>query len=157
MLLNESAGLTGSGMNNVTLTSFNMSSPTAFAVGGSYPGEQSLTPFSGTSIQAATDGGVLTGTFGSAGSMLYGPSYGPANSLTLAQYLSLPAAAGVWTLFLQDNNPDDPYGNGDHTLTSWSLTLAVVPEPVDLSLGIFAAIMICFAGVKRYWTPKPEA
>ncbi len=157
MLVNQSANLLGTGMNNVTLTGFTMSSATAFNIGGSYPGAQSLTaynnPIQNPGTQSVDGNGLLTGVYSPIGSMLYGPGYNPANDLTAGQYANLPAASGVWTLYFADMMQDDG-GNGNHTLNSWTLTLAVVPEPVELALGLFAVMLICYAGVKHFWSPK---
>ena len=43
------------------------------------------------------------------------------------------------------------------TLNSWSLDLVPVPEPVSLSLGIFAAMLLCLAGVNRFWRTSVAA
>ena len=32
-----------------------------------------------------------------------------------------------------------------------------MPEPVDLALGLFAATLLAYAGVKPFWKPQPAA
>jgi subtilisin-like proprotein convertase family protein len=146
---NPNANLTGSGM-QATFTGFQMDSQTAFHItSDGNPGGAQLTP----GYSAPNDGGgTLTGYANAIGSMLYGPGYNPANDLTAAQYASLPTANGTWSLFIADIMTDDT-GNGNHQLNSWSLTLAVVPEPVDLALGLFAVMLLALAGVRRCWQP----
>jgi hypothetical protein len=51
---------------------------------------------------------------------------------------------------------DDPNGPGA-TLNRWSLDLVPVPEPVDLALGLFAAMLLCLAGVRHFWRSVPKA
>ena len=53
---------------------------------------------------------------------------------------------GTWTLFFADQSPGD-----ESTLLSWSLDIAAVPEPVNVALGLFAALAaaISFAGQRR--------
>jgi subtilisin-like proprotein convertase family protein len=154
MLMNQASGLAGTGMNNVTLTAFALTGNT-FNVTGTPPGTQSLQASTDPAIQTAAgtlDGsGRLTGTYQPIDSMLYGPAAN--NSLTQAQYLGLPSAAGEWTLFMADMVTDD-VGNGNHTLNNWSLDLAVVPEPVGMALGLFAAMLLALAGLKRFWVAK---
>jgi len=57
---------------------------------------------------------------------------------------------GTWTLFFADLTR----GGGQAYLDSWTLNLTVVPEPVTLSLGLFAAMLIALAGLRRVWTPQ---
>jgi subtilisin-like proprotein convertase family protein len=153
-LFDPTANLTGTSM-NVTLTSFDMTDTTHFSVNGTYPGSQTLTPFSGQSIQGQSATALTGGnTYGSLDTMYYGPNTPyAANDLTPLQYAALPAAAGSWTLWLADNTTDNL---GDHQLLGWSLTLAVVPEPVTMSLGLFTVMLLALAGVKRCWQPPTE-
>jgi len=148
LLMNQASGLGGSGM-NVTLSAFQMTSSTQFNIqAGTNPGEQVLTASSQPFIQSATDNNSpMTGYYRPISSMLYAPN--PNNGLTLAEYLGLPSANGAWTLFVADVVG----GGGNATLNSWTLALAVVPEPVELSLGIFAGMLLAYVGVKRYWVP----
>jgi len=41
-------------------------------------------------------------------------------------------------------------------LDSWTLNLTVVPEPVTLALGLFVAMLLALAGIKRTWTPQAK-
>jgi len=54
---------------------------------------------------------------------------------------------GTWTLFLADVVS----GGGNETLNGWSLDITAVPEPVRLSLGVFAAMLLALAGLKWTW------
>jgi hypothetical protein len=109
--------------------------------------DSGLTPGLGTgtsqgNIQAVTSGGGLTGVYTAAQSFagIGGPQFNPTGS----------AANGNWTLFFADLSS----GGGNETLNSWTLNLAVVPEPVDLALGLFAAMLLALAGVKHCWVAK---
>ena len=94
---------------------------------------------SGGSIQSAaeTAGQVLTGTYSVVGSLSSIAAPG-ANSGT---------GNGTWTLFFADLKR----GGGQAYLDSWTLNLTVVPEPITLSLGLFVAMLIALAGLKRCW------
>jgi len=56
---------------------------------------------------------------------------------------------GTWTLFFADVAT----GGGNATLNGWSLNLTAVPEPVNVALGVFAAMLVVLAGV-RAWRTK---
>ena len=73
------------------------------------------------SIQSETSSSVLSGSYNAEGS--------------LAGYNGS-AANGTWELFFAD----DVNGGGTSTLTSWSLSITAVPEPVNTALGIFGAM-----------------
>ena len=141
LLLNQPGNLSGSGM-NVTLTSYLMNSG-GFVVNGAPGGDQTLTASTQPGIQSANDsGGTLTGSYQPSDSLLYQSEYN-------AQHYggTGPLANGTWTLFFADMTS----GGGDATLNSWTLNLAVVPEPVTLALGLFATMLLALAGVKRCW------
>jgi len=74
------------------------------------------------SIQSETSSPALSGSYNAEGS--------------LAGY-SGSAANGTWELFFAD----DVNGGGTSTLTSWSLGITAVPEPVNAALGIFGAMV----------------
>lgn len=57
--------------------------------------------------------------------------------------------SGGWTLFISDVDG----GGGDATLNSWSMDINVVPEPVNVALGIFGGCFAVLHGV-RYWKRK---
>ena len=100
---------------------------------------------SGTSIQSApeTAGVQLTGTYAAAGSLSNIAAPGGNDG----------TGQGTWTLFFADLTR----GGGQAYLDSWSLNLTVVPEPVTLALGLFVAMLLALAGVKRFWVVKePE-
>ena len=147
LLLNQPGNLSGSGM-NVTLTSYVLSGG-GFQINGAPGGDQTLTASTQPGIQSANDsGGTLTGSYQPVDSLLYQSEYS-------AQHTgpSGPYANGTWTLFFSDLTS----GGGDATLNSWTLNLAVVPEPVTLALGLFAAMLLALAGVKRCWVVKETA
>jgi hypothetical protein len=59
---------------------------------------------------------------------------------------------GTWTLFFADV----VQGGGTSTLTSWSLNLTAVPEPVNVALAVFG---LCVAGAsvgRRIWRREPQ-
>jgi len=60
------------------------------------------------------------------------------------------AANGQWELFFADMVK----GGGTSTVTGWSLNITVVPEPVTLALGMFAAMLLALAALRRLWRPK---
>jgi subtilisin-like proprotein convertase family protein len=55
---------------------------------------------------------------------------------------------GGWVLFISDLSGGD--GSNVSVLNSWSLTLDVVPEPVNVALGVFAALLLAVAGIRRW-------
>ena len=83
------------------------------------------------SIQNPGDGN-LTGSFNAAGSL---------------STFNGSAANGTWSLYFADLSS----GGGTSTLNSWSLGITVVPEPVLMSLGIFAVMLAALAGLKLFW------
>ena len=54
---------------------------------------------------------------------------------------------GNWTLFIADIYGE--YRATSQTLTSWSLTLDVVPEPVNVALGVFGMLFAVIVVVSR--------
>ena len=74
------------------------------------------------SIQNETSAAVLSGLYNAAG--------------TLADFNGS-AADGTWELFFAD----EVSGGGTSTLTSWSLGINAVPEPVNTALAIFFGFM----------------
>lgn len=83
------------------------------------------------SIQNVTSGSVLSGTYNAAG-----------GSTALSAFDGS-QVNGVWTLYFADLAS----GTGSPTLT-WSIGLTPVPEPVELALGLFAAMLLALAGLK---------
>jgi len=63
------------------------------------------------------------------------------------------SANGQWTLFFADLTK----GGGQAQLNGWSLDITPVPEPVDLALGLFAAMLLGYAGVNQFWRPVPKS
>jgi len=94
------------------------------------------------SIQSATEtaGVQLTGTYSAVGSL----------SSIAAPGGNDGTGNGTWTLFFADLTR----GGGQSYLDSWTLNLTVVPEPVTLALGLFVAMLLAQAGLKRVWTPQ---
>jgi subtilisin-like proprotein convertase family protein len=62
-------------------------------------------------------------------------------------------ANGQWTLFFADTVA----GGGTSVLTSWTLNLTAVPEPVTLALELFVVTLILMALLKpkKSWTNEP--
>jgi subtilisin-like proprotein convertase family protein len=56
---------------------------------------------------------------------------------------------GTWTLFFADQA-----GGNTSTLNGWSLDITAVPEPVNVALGCFVAMLLALAGVRRMWRTK---
>jgi subtilisin-like proprotein convertase family protein len=130
-------GASGSGM-NITLSSGNT-------------GDGLLAPNSGA-IQNETSGAYL-GNPGNQASAVYS-ALGSLAFQTVSDAQNLgptgSAANGTWTLYFADVAS----GGGNETLNSWTLNLAVVPEPVTLALGLFAAMLLALAGIKHFWQPR---
>ena len=96
-----------------------------------------LSDSASTSIQNAneTDGVQFTGTYQAAGS--------------LANFNGS-VADGTWTLFFADMSS----GGGTSTLNSWSLDITAVPEPVNVALGIFGALLGGLGLVRHHATKR---
>ena len=82
--------------------------------------------------QNGTTGVAFSGTYNALGNLAdfgtVGSPGGPAN--------------GTWTLFFADLGS----GGGSPDLTSWSLDVTVVPEPVPAALAVFAGVVLACAG-----------
>ena len=85
-----------------------------------------------------TPGAQVTGTYNAAG-----------GSSALNAFNGS-SANGNWELFFADMVK----GGGTSTVTGWSLNITVVPEPVTLALGIFAAMLLVLGGLRRCWWRK---
>ena len=81
-----------------------------------------------------TPGAQVTGTYNAAG-----------GSSALNAFNGS-SANGNWELFFADMVK----GGGTSTVTGWSLNITVVPEPVPLALGLFAAMLLVLAGVRHF-------
>jgi len=79
-----------------------------------------------------TPGVAVTGTYNAAGTL------GTFNNSS---------ANGNWELFFADLTK----GGGTSTVTGWSLNITVVPEPVTFALGLFLAMLLALAGLRRMW------
>jgi subtilisin-like proprotein convertase family protein len=73
-------------------------------------------------------------------------SYNPAAGSTAFQAYNGMNTAGGWVLFIADMSGGDP---SQSVLNSWSLSLDVVPEPVNVALGVFAVLLLAVAGLRR--------
>lgn len=82
------------------------------------------------SIQNATSSSVLSGSYNAAG--------------TLADFNGS-AVNGTWELFFAS----EASGGGAGTLTSWSLDITAVPEPVNVALPLFGMMAIAIGVVRR--------
>jgi subtilisin-like proprotein convertase family protein len=89
----------------------------------------------GIQTASETPGQVLSGTFGAAGTL---GSMGGS------------VADGSWKLFFAD----EVNGGGTSTLTSWTLDIEAVPEPVNVALGIFAGLGVLWWCLGLCWTRK---
>jgi hypothetical protein len=92
----------------------------------------------GSSYNINTDsetiGAQVTGTFNPAGGSTAFQSYNGMNP------------NGGWVLFISDLSGGDP---SQSVLHSWSLTLDVVPEPVNVALGVFGMLFAVIVVVSR--------
>jgi subtilisin-like proprotein convertase family protein len=61
------------------------------------------------------------------------------------------AASGSWTLFLADMSSGE-----QSTVVSWGLDIEVVPEPVNVALGLFGG-MVVLVGLGRHWWMRWQA
>jgi subtilisin-like proprotein convertase family protein len=106
------------------------------AVDGGYGNPQpglniTLTDSGATSIQNVPDGsGTLTGT------------YAPAHPLAA---FDNEVVDGGWSLYVADVGS----GGGSPSLVSWSLDIDAVPEPVNVALGIFSAVLLTGSVLRR--------
>ena len=74
---------------------------------------------------------------GRAISPLSSPSaFDAAGTMSFADYVNM-NPNGTWTLFIADVSG----GGGTPQLTSWELDITAVPEPVNVALGIFTALL----------------
>ncbi len=90
--------------------------------------------------------GQLTGTWGADGRFLDPASAASAfdsspRNNTLSTFNGM-NPNGTWTLFFADRS-----GGEVSTLTSWSVDITAVPEPVNLALGVFAGVF----GSAAFW------
>ncbi len=53
---------------------------------------------------------------------------------------------GDWTLYFRDASP-----GGISTLNGWSVEVSAVPEPVNVALGVFAAVGLIVQGGRTWW------
>ena len=53
---------------------------------------------------------------------------------------------GTWNLFFADES-----GGNTSTLMGWSLNITAVPEPVNVTLGCFLAILLVLSRVRHIW------
>jgi hypothetical protein len=51
----------------------------------------------------------------------------------------------TWTLFFADTS-----AGGHTTLNGWSLNITSVPEPVNVALGAFGAVLVVIGGIRSY-------
>ena len=116
-------GYAGSGFGSGSGTSSTFTLSDNIAGGATYSSIQTT---------AETPGAQVTGTFNAAGTL------GTFNNSS---------ANGNWELFFADLTK----GGGASTVTGWSLNLTVVPEPVTLALGLFVAMLLTLAGLRRFW------
>jgi hypothetical protein len=89
-------------------------------------------------------------TYGSSSYTTYGGqvtgTYNPAGGSTAFQSYNGMNPNGGWVLFISDLSGGDP---SQSVLNSWSLTLDVVPEPVNVALGVFGMLFAVIVMVSR--------
>jgi hypothetical protein len=96
-----------------------------------------LTDNSGTDIHNYGGGGVPTGTYrvDQTGS-----------STSFGSFTGLDPTAGTWSIFFADQS-----GGHVSTVTSWGLSLEVVPEPANVALGIFGGLIGIVVLARSKW------
>ena len=100
-----------------------------------------------TSVTLSDGNSTSVDSYGG-GSVSSAVSYMPtAGSSGFQAFNGQSAAAGNWTLFYADLSGGD--GANVTTLNTWSLDITAVPEPVDVALGMFAAMLLAHAGFRR--------
>ena len=126
VLLNQ-PGVTGGNPFGYAGSGLNVTLTDATTLGGN--------PVTGIQTTAETPGQLFSGTYNAA--------------VTLGTFNNS-SANGNWTLFFADMAP----GGGQSQLTGWSLDITAVPEPVNVALGCFVAMLLALAGVRRIWRTK---
>ena len=90
-------------------------------------------------IQNVTSSDVLTGAYNAAGNLAdFGIGTAPGGLIN-----------GTWTLYFSDQTS----GGGTTTLNSWSLDFSPVPEPVNVTLRVFGALLLAMT-TARCWASK---
>ena len=104
-------------------------------IGYTTPGYNNVTLSGGSYANINTTQNPVTGG-------TYNPSAG---STAFASYNGV-NPNGNWTLFISDLSGGDVSFS---QLESWSLTFNAVPEPVNVALGVFGAVLLGVAGLRR--------
>ncbi|HEY4984403.1 MAG TPA: hypothetical protein VIJ24_05020 [Verrucomicrobiae bacterium] len=78
-----------------------------------------------------------------------GGTYNPSEGSTAFRSYNGMNPNGGWVLFVSDLSGGD--SSNLSVLNSWSLTFDVVPEPVNVALGVFAALLLFVAGLRWAW------
>jgi subtilisin-like proprotein convertase family protein len=82
------------------------------------------------------------------GSVSSAVSYNPsAGSSGFQAFNGQSSVNGNWTLFFADLSGGD--GANITTLNGWSLDITAVPEPVNVALGVFCAMVLTLGGLRR--------
>lgn len=113
---------------------------------------------SGTDIHTApyVAGVTQSGTLFQADGRVISPTSAPsafdaAGTIGLSAFYNLDPN-GAWTLFVADLS-----GGGVASVTSWSLDITAVPEPVNVALGAFAGVLILFGLYRKFQARKATA
>jgi hypothetical protein len=100
-----------------------------------------------------SDGNATSADSYGGGSVSSAVSYNPtAGSSGFQAFNGLSSANGNWTLFFADLSGGD--GANVTTLNGWTLDITAVPEPVNVALGVFAALLLAWGGLRRAWWVK---
>jgi hypothetical protein len=116
------------------------------------PGVTSATPFGDTSAglnQTLTGTALYSGVSPLSSSASFTT---PGSSTSLSDLYGGMNPNGTWTLFFADVSA----GGGNATLNGWSLDVTAVPEPTNVALATFAAMLLALAGLKWCWRPKSK-
>lgn len=100
--------------------------------------------FSNVTLDDASGNGNIHGVANPLANTAYTPDIGGGNSLASFNGFN---PNGTWTLFFADLS-----GGDVSTLNGWSLDITAVPEPVNVALGVFGAVLaggvICRGGLR---------
>jgi len=88
------------------------------------------------------DSATANGSIHNVASPVSGQSYQPDGG-TLASFDGL-NPNGTWTIFFADLST----GGGQSQVTSWSLNITAVPEPVSTALAIFGGVAVCVVAAR---------
>jgi hypothetical protein len=118
-------------------------------VDGSHPAGYANAGFNNTEIRMGSTDISTVGSHSSTAQLGAGP-YSPQGSVNFHAFANADPR-GIWALYFTDKASGEA-----GTLTGWSLSLDVVPEPVNVALGIFG-VLVGGASFARWWSRRRAA